>query len=98
MNKYPIYIVTKGRYENPITAKCFIEDGLDFKMLVEPQEYDQYCEAVGEKYVLKLPFSNLGLGSYPSRNYGWEHSIKNGHKRHWMFDDNIYKKPKPNSK
>lgn len=91
MNKYPIYIVTKGRYENPITAKCFIEDGLDFKMLVEPQEYDQYCEAVGEKYVLKLPFSNLGLGSYPSRNYGWEHSIKNGHKRHWMFDDNIYK-------
>ena len=91
MNKYPIYIVSKGRWENPITAKRFIEDGLDFKVLVEPQEYDNYCESLGSKYILKLPFQNLGVGSYPARNYGWEHSIQNGHQRHWMFDDNIYK-------
>jgi hypothetical protein len=91
MNKYPIYIVSKGRWENPMTAKCFIKDGLDFKVLVEPQEYDNYCKSLGEKYILKLPFSNLGVGSYPARNYGWEDSIKNGHNRHWMFDDNIYK-------
>lgn len=91
MNKYPIYIVSKGRWENPVTAKRFIKDGLDFKVLVEPQEYDNYCNSLGEKYILKLPFSNLGVGSYPARNYGWEHSIQNGHKRHWMFDDNIYK-------
>tara|TARA_R110000744_G_scaffold187968_2_gene307309 strand:- start:1989 stop:2837 length:849 start_codon:yes stop_codon:yes gene_type:complete len=91
MNKYPIYIVSKGRWENPITAKRFIKDGLDFKVLVEPQEYDNYCNSLGKRYILKLPFSNLGVGSYPARNYGWEHSIQNGHKRHWMFDDNIYK-------
>lgn len=90
-SNYPIYIVTKGRFKNPITAKCFIEDGLNFKMLVEPQEYDDYCESVGKKYILKLPFSNLGLGSYPARNYAWEDSIKNGYKKHWVFDDNIYK-------
>lgn len=83
--------MSKGRWENPVTAKRFIKDGLDFKVLVEPQEYDNYCNSLGEKYILKLPFSNLGVGSYPARNYGWEHSIQNGHKRHWMFDDNIYK-------
>lgn len=88
--KYPIYIVSKGRYENPITAKAFIKDKIDFKIAVEPQEYDSYCNKLGEKYVVKLPFSNLGLGSYPARNYCWEDSKKNGYKKHFLFDDNIY--------
>jgi hypothetical protein len=91
MNKYPVYIVSKGRYKNPITAKVFISDNVDFKIVVEPQEYEQYCNALGEGNVLKLPFSNLGVGGYPARNFCWEHSIKNGHKMHWVFDDNIYR-------
>lgn len=88
-NKYPIYIVSKGRADRSLTAKFFIEDGVDFLIAVEPQEYDDYCKNIGEKYILKLPFSNLGLGSYPARNFCWEHSIQNGHDRHWIFDDNI---------
>ncbi len=32
---YPVYIVSKGRWENPITAKCFLQDGVDFKIVVE---------------------------------------------------------------
>ena len=87
--KYPIYIVSKGRWENPLTAKFMKEDGLDFKILVEPQEYEAYCNSVGEQYVLQLPFENKGLGSYPARNYAWKHSIQNGHDKHWIFDDNI---------
>lgn len=88
--KYPIYIVSKGRWERPLTARFLIKDGIDFKIAVEPQEYEKYCESLGERYVLKLPFSNLGLGSYPARNYVWEHSMRGGHKRHFVFDDNIY--------
>jgi len=91
MSKYPVYIISKGRYERPLTANRFKEDGIDFKIAVEPQEYDQYCESIGEEYVLKLPFSNLGKGSFPARNFCWEDSIKNGYDRHWMFDDNIYR-------
>ena len=91
MTKYPIYIVSKGRWENPQTANFFKKDGVDFKIVVEPQEYNNYCKAIGKEYVLKLPFSNLGVGSYPARNYAWEDSIKNGHERHWLFDDNIQK-------
>jgi len=90
VNKYPVYIVSKGRFSNPLTAKCFIKDGVDFKIVVEPQEYKKYCEAIGTKYVLELPFSNLGLGSFPARNFCWEHSIENGFKKHWVFDDNIH--------
>jgi len=67
-----------------------IKDGIDFLIAVEPQEYDLYKEFYDDKYLLKLPFQDLGLGSYPARNYCWEHSIKNGHERHWCFDDNIY--------
>ena len=87
--KYPIYIVSKGRFENPLTAKIFLSENIDFKIAVEPQEYDNYCKSVGENHVLKLDFSNLGLGSYPARNACWEHSIKQGYRKHFLFDDNI---------
>lgn len=88
--KYPIYIVSKGRYNNCITAKKFISDGINFKIAVEPQEYKNYCENIPSKYIYKLPFSNLGLGSYPARNACWDDSIKNGYNKHFLFDDNIY--------
>jgi len=87
--KYPVYIISKGRYKNPITALYFQNTGIDYLIAVEPQEYDLYCAKLGVKRVLKLPFSNLGLGSYPARNYCWEHSIQQSAKYHWIFDDNI---------
>lgn len=87
--KYPIYIISKGRWKNPITAKHFLRDKIPFKIAVEPQEYENYCSSVGEQHVFKLDFSNLGLGSYPARNACWEDSIKNGFEKHFLFDDNI---------
>lgn len=88
--KYPIYIISKGRWEKPYTANIFLKEKIPFKIVVEPQEYENYCKSIGSKYALKLPFSNLGLGSYPARNFCWEHSINNGFKKHFLFDDNIY--------
>lgn len=86
---YPIYIISKGRYEVTLTADNFERSGLDYLIAVEPQEYDLYCNKLGANRVLKLPFSNLGLGSYPARNYCWEHAKANGYKYHWLFDDNV---------
>ena len=54
MSKYPVYIVSKGRWENPITAKCFLEDGVDFKIAVEPQEYDLYAQTIPKNNIYKL--------------------------------------------
>lgn len=87
--KYPIYIISKGRAYNPLTANLFEKAGIDYLIAVEPQEKDEYIKELGENRVLVLPFSNLGLGSYPARNYCWEHAKANGYKYHWLFDDNL---------
>lgn len=88
-SKYPIYIISKGRYAVTLTADNFEKSNLDYFIAVEPQEYELYVKKLGSKRVLKLPFSNLGLGSYPARNFCWEHAKANGHKKYWCFDDNI---------
>jgi len=87
--EYPIYIISKGRYEVTLTADNFEKSNLDYFIAVEPQEYQLYVKKLGSKRVLKLPFSNLGLGSYPARNFCWEHAKQNGFQYHWLFDDNI---------
>lgn len=86
---YPVYIISKGRYDVTLTADNFQNSGIDYLIAVEPQEYEQYCKKLGKDRVLKLPFSNLGLGSYPARNFCWEHAKAKGYKYHWLFDDNI---------
>lgn len=86
---YPVYIISKGRAYNPLTAKIFELSNIDYKIAVEPQEVKEYTKVLTEKRILKLPFKNLGLGSYPARNFCWEDAKKNGHDYHWLFDDNI---------
>lgn len=88
-NRYPVYIVSKGRSYKPMTARLFEEAGIEYFIVVEPQEKYEYIKALSEKRILVLPFSNLGLGSYPARNYIWEDAIKKGFERHWIFDDNF---------
>lgn len=87
---YPVYVISKGRWEQAtaLTARLFLKDGVDFKLVVEPQESEKYA-VFGEDRLLILPFSNLGLGSIPARNWVMEHSKNAGHKRHWIWDDNI---------
>jgi len=87
--KFPVYVISKGRFENCLTAKFLIKDKCPFSLVVEPQEADEYKSRYGEKNVLVLPFSNLGLGFIPARNWCWEDSIAKGHERHWILDDNI---------
>lgn len=86
---YPVYVVSKGRHDQPRTAKALARDSVPFKIVVEPQEAELYAAAVGEEHVLALPFSNLGLGSIPARNWIWEHAAASGAERHWILDDNI---------
>jgi hypothetical protein len=88
-SNFPIYIISKGRYDKPLTALLFEKANIDYFIAVEPQEAKQYIEKLGINRVLILPFSNLGLGSYPARNYCWEHSKNNGYEYHWLFDDNF---------
>ena len=87
--KYPIYIISKGRWENCLTARELNEMKVPYNLVVEPQEADMYGKLWGYKNLIITPFSNLQLGSIPVRNFVWEHSKNEGHKRHWILDDNI---------
>jgi hypothetical protein len=63
--------------------------GVAYSIVVEPQERDAYCSVIDKTKVITLPFSNLGQGSIPARNWVWEHARNLGCKRHWILDDNI---------
>lgn len=87
--KYPVYVISKGRAKRCLTAKELVRINVPFKLVVEPQEAEEYAEIWGEDRLLILPFSNLGQGSVPARNWVWNHSFDNGDRRHWIIDDNI---------
>lgn len=87
--RYPIYVISKGRSINPLTCNALLKMKVGFRIVIEPHEYDDYSLTIPKDKILTLPFSNLGQGSIPARNWVWEHSIKEGHARHWILDDNI---------
>lgn len=87
--KYPIYIISKGRWKLRLTSKALEARNIPYRIVIEPQELEQYSVAVDPKKILVLPFSNLGQGGIPARNWVWEHSVSEGHERHWILDDNI---------
>jgi hypothetical protein len=85
--KYPVYIISKGRWKSRLTARSLEKMNVDYKIVIEPQEYNEYSSVIKKEKILVLPFSNLGQGSIPARNWVWNHS--KDHKRHWILDDNI---------
>jgi hypothetical protein len=86
---YPVYIISKGRWDSRMTVKALDRIGVPYHIVIEPQELPQYSAVIDPAKILVLPFSNLGQGSIPARNWVWEHSIQEGHARHWILDDNI---------
>lgn len=87
--RFPVYIISKGRWESRLTSKTLERLGVPYRIVVEPQEFAHYSAVIDPGKILTLPFSNLGQGSIPARNWVWEHSISEGAKRHWIMDDNI---------
>ncbi len=101
--KYPIYIVSKSRWDIRLTSDSLIELGIKHFIVVEKSQYENYLSKVNPKWVdiLILPQSYLdeydtcdSLGSTKSkgpgaaRNFAWDHSVSIGAKRHWVMDDN----------
>lgn len=89
--KYPIYIISKGRWECRHTQRALEEMKVPYKIVVEPQEYDNYAENIPKDNILILPneYLNKNQGSIPVRNFIMKHSKEQGFERHWCLDDNI---------
>jgi hypothetical protein len=88
--RYPIYVISKGRHTIPQpTWKALDRMSLPYSVVIEPQEFDKYASIIEPERIKVLPFSNLGQGSIPARNWVWEHALSTGAERHWIMDDNI---------
>lgn len=87
--EYPVYIISKGRWEKRLTSRALESMQVPYHIVIEPQEYEQYAAVIDPAKIYVLPFSNLGQGSIPARNWVWEHAISTGAERHWILDDNI---------
>ena len=87
--RYPVYIISKTRWDTRLTSKSLELLGIPYSIVVEPQEFDEYAAVIDPAKILTLPFSNLGQGSIPARNWVWEHAQLTGVSRHWILDDNI---------
>ena len=91
--KYPIYVITKGRWEKTLTIDTLESMNVDFRICVEPSEYDNYSANpnIDTNKLIKLPenFSERKQGGIPVRNFVWQHSIDRGFDKHWIIDDNI---------
>lgn len=99
--KYPLYVISKGRWESRKTVKALEYMNQPYRIVVERQEYKKYASVIDKKKILILDESfktnydafeydeTLGKGSGPARNFCWEHSLSEGFKRHWIIDDNI---------
>lgn len=103
--KYPLYIVSKGRYDSRFTAKSLERMKVKYFIVVEEFEYEKYKEVTDPNYgtVLILPeqylrdyevcddipYGQKSVGPGAARNFAWDHSISIGAKSHWVFDDNI---------
>lgn len=87
--EYPVYVISKGRHESCLTARELMAMKVPFFLVVEPQEYNDYQKKWPAVNIITTPFSNLGQGSIPVRNYIWELAKDLGVKRYWILDDNI---------
>jgi hypothetical protein len=88
--KYPVYVLSKGRYDKCKTAMFLEKDEVDYKLVVEIQEYEEYAKRFDKSRIIVLPKESTGRGAIPVRNFIWQHSIDNGHERHWELDDNMH--------
>lgn len=89
MPRYPIYIPSKSRWSSRLTSRALERLGVPYRIVVEREQFDAYAGVIDPAKILVLPFSGRGL--VPTRNWIWEHSIAEGHARHWQIDDNVSK-------
>lgn len=100
--QFPIYIVSKGRWETRLTSKTLERMGVDYRIVVEQQERDRYAAVIDPKKILVLDRSYQrdyqtcdelgeakGKGPGPARNFAWDHALASQAGWHWVMDDNI---------
>lgn len=98
--QFPVYIPTRGRPTNQLTAARLLAIGVSPTLVVEAAEHSAYEEANPDCTVIAWPqsyFDNYEktpeLDPHPTtgaaHNYAWDHARDAGYTHHWIMDDNI---------
>jgi len=98
--KYPISILSYGRYNQNKTSKYLLKCKIKHYIFVEECEYNLYIKNYynklndEDKWLVNIintynDFHLLNLGGSPVRNYILDYWLKQGVERCWMLDDNI---------
>lgn len=92
--KYSINILSLGRYQDNrrFTSKTLDDMNIDYKIFVEPFEYDEYCKTIDKNKIIKLPdnYHKYKQGGIPARNFiKWYSTNILNEEKHWILDDNI---------
>jgi len=100
--RFPVYIVSKGRWESRLTSRALEYMKVPYHIVVEEHEYDEYVKVIDKDKILILPQKYLDeydtfwpkdddprIGPGAARNFVWDHSIKLGYDWHWVMDDNL---------
>ena len=98
-NRYPIYIISKGRGDRTLTHNALLRMNIEHYIVIEHSDYNNYKHLKATLLVLPQSYideydtcddvTDMPKGSGPARNFCIDHSMANGHKRHWLMDDNI---------
>lgn len=86
MTVWPIIIPSKGRPDQPLFRKLEVE-GLDFTILIEPQDVGKYTEHIAPARLMALDHNDMGLAY--SRNWTLEIARERGYRWFWVLDDDI---------
>ena len=77
--RYPVYIPSKGRPDGVKVAEALGDCGIDYKIVVEPAQYDAYEEIHGGDRLLTLPEDGQGIAyvrqwikEYCKAEYHWQ--------------------------
>ena len=104
MIRYPVYIVSKGRWKNQLTHKALTTMCVPHYIVVEQHELDLYTKNTDLSWGMPIVLPQQYLDDYETcdelgnskskgpgsaRNYAWDHSFARGFKRHWVMDDNL---------
>jgi hypothetical protein len=100
--EFPMFIVSKGRWDTRLTAKALEEMNTPYYIVIEEQEYKNYSAVISKEKIIILDkkyqddydtCDDIGTekskGPGPARNFVWDYSIAKNYKYHWVMDDNI---------
>jgi TET-Associated Glycosyltransferase len=86
--RYPVFVPSKGRaVKTRMTARILLDDGVPFRLVVEPQEEASYRERFPDADLLVTPHRDEGLTV--TRNFIRDVAEAEGAERHWQIDDNV---------